>query len=185
MRPSESDQTLDEERPLDLAGRRSPRERLDHDDAPRVLERGEAPGAVLAQVFEARGPDARQRGRLGEHDHRAHDLAPIGIGEPDDRNLGDARLVSEHGFHVAKLFPAAAVGGIAMLKALHGPLPDFMFCPTGGINEADAGDYLAQPNVACIGGSWMVPRSWLQAGEFDKVAAAAARARALVDAAQR
>ena len=89
--------------------------------------------------------------------------------------------LAEHGFQVAKLFPAAAIGGIAMLKALHGPLPEFMFCPTGGIYEADAGDYLAQPNVACIGGSWMVPRAWLQAGEFDKITASAARARAIID----
>lgn len=89
--------------------------------------------------------------------------------------------LAENGFRVAKLFPAGAVGGIAMLKALHGPFPDFMFCPTGGINEADASDYLAQPNVACIGGSWMVPRAWLQAGEFDKITASAARARAIID----
>jgi len=90
--------------------------------------------------------------------------------------------LAEHGFHVAKLFPAATLGGIAMLKALHGPLPDFVFCPTGGIHEADAASYLAQPNVACIGGSWMVPRHWLQAGEFDKVTAAAGRARTLINA---
>lgn len=90
--------------------------------------------------------------------------------------------LAEHGFRVAKLFPAAVVGGTAMLKALQGPLPDFMFCPTGGINEADAADYLAQANVACIGGSWMVPGAWLQAGQFDKVSAAAARARSIVDA---
>ena len=85
-----------------------------------------------------------------------------------------------HGFQLAKLFPAAAVGGIGMLKALHGPLSGFMFCPTGGIGEADAAEYLAQPNVACIGGSWMVPRGWLQSGCFDQVEASAARARALV-----
>jgi 2-dehydro-3-deoxyphosphogluconate aldolase/(4S)-4-hydroxy-2-oxoglutarate aldolase len=90
----------------------------------------------------------------------------------------------EHGFCVAKLFPAAAVGGIAMLKALHGPLPALMLCPTGGINEADAAGYLAQPNVACIGGSWMVPRAWLQAGEWEKVSASAARARTMIDAAR-
>ncbi|OGT58798.1 MAG: 2-dehydro-3-deoxyphosphogluconate aldolase, partial [Gammaproteobacteria bacterium RIFCSPHIGHO2_12_FULL_63_22] len=90
-------------------------------------------------------------------------------------------VLMEHGFRVAKLFPAAAVGGIGMLKALHGPLSDLMFCPTGGISEADAADYLAQPNVACIGGSWMVPRSWLQAGEFGKVRDSAAKARAISD----
>lgn len=90
--------------------------------------------------------------------------------------------LAESGFRVAKLFPAAVVGGIAMLKALHGPLPGLMFCPTGGIGEADAAGYLAQPNVACIGGSWMVPTEWLRAGEFDKVSASAARARAIIDA---
>ena len=68
-----------------------------------------------------------------------------------------------------------------MLKALHGPLPDLVFCPTGGIGEADAGDYLALPNVACVGGSWMVPQAWLQAGDFGKVRVSAARARAIVD----
>ena len=90
--------------------------------------------------------------------------------------------LAEHGFRVAKLFPAAALGGVAMLKALHGPFPEFVFCPTGGIGEVDAADYLAQSNVACIGGSWMLPRDWLQAGDFDKVATAAAAARAIVDA---
>ena len=90
--------------------------------------------------------------------------------------------LAEHGFQVAKLFPAAAVGGIAMLKSLHGPLPDLMFCPTGGIGEADAAGYLAQPNVACIGGSWMVPKSWLHEQQWDKVADSAAKARAIIDA---
>lgn len=90
--------------------------------------------------------------------------------------------LAECGFRVAKLFPAAAVGGITMLKALHGPLPGLMFCPTGGIGEADAAGYLAQPNVACIGGSWMVPRDWIAAGAWDKVTASAARARAIIDA---
>jgi 2-dehydro-3-deoxyphosphogluconate aldolase/(4S)-4-hydroxy-2-oxoglutarate aldolase len=94
-------------------------------------------------------------------------------------------VLAEHGFHVAKLFPAAAVGGLTMLKALQGPLPDFMFCPTGGIGEADAPGYLGQKNVACIGGSWMVPREWLQAGDFAKVTASAARAREIIDAARR
>lgn len=93
--------------------------------------------------------------------------------------------LASQGFRVAKLFPAAAVGGIAMLKALAGPLPDFMFCPTGGIAEADAAAYLAQANVACIGGSWMVPREWLQSGAFDKVTASARQARAIIDSARR
>ncbi len=63
------------------------------------------------------------------------------------------------GFRVCKLFPAAAVGGIG---------------------EHDAAEYLAQPNVLCIGGSWMVPRDWLAAGDYDKVREASAKAAALI-----
>ena len=93
----------------------------------------------------------------------------------------EALALRELGFRVAKLFPAAAVGGLAMLKAMHGPLADMTFCPTGGIGEQDAGDYLAQPNVACIGGSWMVPSGWLRTGEWTRVRESAARARAIID----
>ena len=74
------------------------------------------------------------------------------------------------GFRVCKLFPASAVGGLAMLKGLAGPMSDLKICPTGGITEDNAADYLAQPNVVCIGGSWMVPKDWIDAGEWDKVA---------------
>lgn len=84
------------------------------------------------------------------------------------------------GFRVCKLFPAAAIGGVAMLKALAGPLAGLKFCPTGGIGENEAAEYLAQPNVLCIGGSWMVPREWLAAGDYAKVRASAAHASALV-----
>lgn len=104
---------------------------------------------------------------------------------PGAATASELLTLAEHGFHVAKLFPAAALGGIALLKALRGPLPEFMFCPTGGIGESDACDYLAQPNVACIGGSWMVPRAWMQAGEFEKIAASAVKARAIIDAARK
>src|SRR3546814_15325443 len=73
------------------------------------------------------------------------------------------------GFRVCKLFPANAAGGLAMLKGLAGPLADLTLCPTGGISEDNAAEFLAQPNVACVGGSWMVPRPWLAAGAWDKV----------------
>jgi 2-dehydro-3-deoxyphosphogluconate aldolase/(4S)-4-hydroxy-2-oxoglutarate aldolase len=83
--------------------------------------------------------------------------------------------MAEYGLRVAKLFPAAAVGGLSMLKALQGPLADFQFCPTGGLAEGDAASYLALPNVACIGGSWML------AGEPEKILRSAERCRTLVD----
>jgi len=84
------------------------------------------------------------------------------------------------GFRVCKLFPATAVGGLAMLKGLAGPLADLKLCPTGGIGESTAADYLAQPNVVCIGGSWMVPKDWLANGEWDKVRQSAAKAAGIV-----
>ena len=84
------------------------------------------------------------------------------------------------GFRVCKLFPATAVGGLAMLKGLAGPLSDLKICPTGGIGEDTAADYLSQPNVVCIGGSWMVPNNWIEAGQWDKVAESSAKAATIV-----
>ncbi len=86
------------------------------------------------------------------------------------------------GVHVAKLFPAAALGGIPLLKALQGPLPKMKLCANGGIDEATAAAYLAQPNVLCVGGSWMVPKEWLARGDFDSVREAAVRAAGIVTA---
>lgn len=88
----------------------------------------------------------------------------------------------EHGFDCVKLFPAAALGGIARIKALTGPFPELALCPTGGIAESEAPAYLAQPNVLCVGGSWMLPGDWLADGRFDLIQASAARAASLVAA---
>jgi 2-dehydro-3-deoxyphosphogluconate aldolase / (4S)-4-hydroxy-2-oxoglutarate aldolase len=84
------------------------------------------------------------------------------------------------GFRICKLFPANAVGGLAMLNGLAGPLAELKLCPTGGISEANAMEFLAQPNVVCIGGSWMVPKAWLAAGEWSKVREASSKAAAIV-----
>ncbi|TWG92734.1 2-keto-3-deoxy-phosphogluconate aldolase [Luteimonas sp. J16] len=88
------------------------------------------------------------------------------------------------GFRCCKLFPASAVGGLAMLKGLAGPLGQLKLCPTGGISESNAAEFLAQPNVLCIGGSWMVPKEWLAAGDWARVRESAARAAAIVAAAR-
>src|SRR3546814_20803155 len=66
-------------------------------------------------------------------------------------------FAADQGFNVQKLFPAEAVGGIALLKSLYGPMPDIAFCPTGGINPRNAKDTLALPNVHCVGRSWLTP----------------------------
>ncbi|MDR7192943.1 bifunctional 4-hydroxy-2-oxoglutarate aldolase/2-dehydro-3-deoxy-phosphogluconate aldolase [Luteimonas terrae] len=82
----------------------------------------------------------------------------------------------ERGFRNCKLFPASAVGGLAMLKGLAGPLHDMRFCPTGGISESNAAEFLSQPNVLCIGGSWMLDKGWLEVGDYARVRETAARA---------
>ncbi len=70
------------------------------------------------------------------------------------------------GFSVLKLFPAQQAGGIGMLQALGAPFPDVLFCPTGGITRSTAPDYLALPNVACVGGSWVAPHALLERGDW-------------------
>jgi 2-dehydro-3-deoxyphosphogluconate aldolase/(4S)-4-hydroxy-2-oxoglutarate aldolase len=75
---------------------------------------------------------------------------------PGTATASDIVALLERGITHAKLFPAEVVGGVAALKAFAGPFPQMRFCPTGGINLAKAPGYLAQPNVVCVGGSWMV-----------------------------
>lgn len=70
------------------------------------------------------------------------------------------------GYDTFKLFPAQQAGGIGMLKALGAPFPEVVFCPTGGISRATAPDFLALPNVACVGGSWVAPTDKIRAGDW-------------------
>ncbi|MGW8376403.1 bifunctional 4-hydroxy-2-oxoglutarate aldolase/2-dehydro-3-deoxy-phosphogluconate aldolase [Streptomyces sp. ODS28] len=85
----------------------------------------------------------------------------------------------ERGVSEMKFFPAEAAGGTAYLKSLASPLPQARFCPTGGIDEAKAADYLALPNVGCVGGTWMLPGDALAAKDWDRVTSLAAGASAL------
>ena len=84
----------------------------------------------------------------------------------------------ERGWTMLKFFPAEPAGGRALLGALHGPLPDVSFCPTGGITARSAADYLALPNVICVGGSWMLPRPLIAERRWDDITALAALCRA-------
>ncbi|MDH5176098.1 MAG: keto-deoxy-phosphogluconate aldolase, partial [Gammaproteobacteria bacterium] len=83
------------------------------------------------------------------------------------------------GIDTLKFFPAAQSGGVAMLKALSAPLPQVAFCPTGGITMANAKDYLALPNVLCVGMSSIVTKEWLASGNWEAIRDAAAAAAAL------
>lgn len=76
----------------------------------------------------------------------------------------------EEGFTDLKLFPAAQADGQGLLKALAGPFPEVRFCPTGGITRQSCRDYLALENVACVGGSWLVPDEAVAAGDWARIA---------------
>jgi 2-dehydro-3-deoxyphosphogluconate aldolase/(4S)-4-hydroxy-2-oxoglutarate aldolase len=85
----------------------------------------------------------------------------------------------ERGVREMKFFPAEAAGGTAYLKSLSGPLPQARFCPTGGISPTNAPEYLALPNVGCVGGSWMLPADAVAARDWDRVETLTRQAAAL------
>ncbi|WP_169946241.1 bifunctional 4-hydroxy-2-oxoglutarate aldolase/2-dehydro-3-deoxy-phosphogluconate aldolase [Microbispora sp. H11081] len=91
----------------------------------------------------------------------------------------EAMTLAERGVRELKFFPAEPAGGVSYLKALGGPLPDVRFCPTGGITPSNAPAYLALPNVGCVGGSWLTPRSLVTAGDFTRIEKLASEAAAL------
>jgi len=75
----------------------------------------------------------------------------------------------ENGYQAMKFFPAEASGGIKMLKSIAGPLPQATFCPTGGINPANAGEYLKLANVVCVGGTWMLDKKLIAAQNWSEI----------------
>lgn len=98
---------------------------------------------------------------------------------PGVATASEAMQAADEGFMAQKLFPAQAVGGTALLKALHGPLPDIVFCPTGGINAANARSYLDLPNVKCVGGSWLTPEAAVAGRQWHLITELARQACAL------
>jgi 2-dehydro-3-deoxyphosphogluconate aldolase/(4S)-4-hydroxy-2-oxoglutarate aldolase len=95
---------------------------------------------------------------------------------PGTATASDMVRVLDHGMTHAKLFPAVACGGVEFLRAVAGPIPQLSFCPTGGITEATAPDFLALANVSCVGGSWLVPTARVAARDWPAIEAMAARA---------
>jgi 2-dehydro-3-deoxyphosphogluconate aldolase/(4S)-4-hydroxy-2-oxoglutarate aldolase len=85
----------------------------------------------------------------------------------------------EAGYRQLKLFPAVPAGGVGMLNAIAGPLPDVVFCPTGGISQETAPAFLACRNVACVGGSWMTPKDALESGDWARITSLARAANGL------
>ncbi|MFJ2032130.1 bifunctional 4-hydroxy-2-oxoglutarate aldolase/2-dehydro-3-deoxy-phosphogluconate aldolase [Streptosporangium sp. NPDC087985] len=98
---------------------------------------------------------------------------------PGVATASEVMALAERGLTEMKFFPAEAAGGLPYLKALGGPLPDVRFCPTGGIRLATAPDYLALPNVGCVGGTWLTPADALARGDYARIEKLAAEAAAL------
>jgi len=91
----------------------------------------------------------------------------------------EAMMFFERGFRLLKFFPAEPAGGVEYLKALSGPLPNIRFCPTGGVRADTAPNYLALPNVICVGGSWLTPADMVKAADWNGITALARAAAAL------
>ncbi len=98
---------------------------------------------------------------------------------PGVSSASEVMRASDAGHRFLKLFPATAVGGVALLKGLAGPFPDIAFCPTGGITPETAPQFLALPNVKVCGGSWLTPKEALQAGDWARITRLAREASAL------
>ncbi|MBA4286169.1 MAG: keto-deoxy-phosphogluconate aldolase [Xanthomonadaceae bacterium] len=88
---------------------------------------------------------------------------------PGTMTPSEVLAARDAGFRALKLFPAQPAGGIPLLKALASVFSDVLFCPTGGIDAASAHGYLALPNVACVGGSWLAPQALIAAGDWDGI----------------
>lgn len=88
---------------------------------------------------------------------------------PGTANPSDLEVALSLGLHTVKFFPAEALGGLKLIKAMSAPYGSMKFMPTGGINENNMLDYLANPKVVCCGGSWMVPGDAVAAKDWDRI----------------
>ena len=95
---------------------------------------------------------------------------------PGVATASEIMMAQDGGLSELKFFPAMQAGGPAMLKAWSGPFGDVRFCPTGGVTAANAADFLALPNVVCVGGSWLTPPDVLARGNWAQITALAFQA---------
>ena len=98
---------------------------------------------------------------------------------PGAATASEAMSLADMGYGLLKFFPAEPIGGAAALKALAAPLPGIAFCPTGGIDASNAASYLALPNVAAVGGSWVAPAKLVEKADWDAITALAEAAAAM------
>lgn len=96
---------------------------------------------------------------------------------PGIANSSDIMNLISLGYKSFKFFPAEAAGGINYIKSLNGPFPDIVFCPTGGVNQENATEWLKQNNVICVGGSWIIPSNYEDYNEIERRALLASKLR--------
>jgi 2-dehydro-3-deoxyphosphogluconate aldolase/(4S)-4-hydroxy-2-oxoglutarate aldolase len=148
----------------------------------------EVPGAIVGAGTIRSAADARAAARAGA----VFGVSPGYTAEvgaacreaglpllPGVATASEVMAAQADGLSFLKFFPATAAGGIPLLKALAGPFPDVVFCPTGGITLQTAPDFLSLPNVKVCGGSWLTPADAVKAGDWDRITRLAAEAAAL------
>lgn len=153
-----------------------------------MAEMAKVPGAVVGSGT-CRTPDDLKASQDAGCQFMVSPGAPVALLEaaeqvsipllPGIASPTEAMAASLMGYSYLKFFPAEAMGGAPVLKSFASPLPDLVFCPTGGVTIANAPTYLGLPNVICVGGSWVVPEAAIRAGDFETVRRLAAEAAGL------
>ncbi|MBT1449385.1 bifunctional 4-hydroxy-2-oxoglutarate aldolase/2-dehydro-3-deoxy-phosphogluconate aldolase [Glaciecola sp. XM2] len=95
---------------------------------------------------------------------------------PGISNISDLMKANDAGYDHLKFFPAEAAGGVKALKSIGGPFPNTVFCPTGGISPSNYLEYLALPNVKCVGGSWLAPNDVIEEKRWSSITELASKA---------
>ena len=145
----------------------------------------EVPGAVVGAGTVRSAEDAKAAARAGARFAVSPGFT-VSVGRAC-RDLGlpllpgvatgsEIMLAQEEGYEALKFFPALQAGGTSMLKAWAGPFAEVKFCPTGGVSPQNAREFLALPNVACVGGSWLTPADAMAAGDWGRITALAREA---------
>jgi 2-dehydro-3-deoxyphosphogluconate aldolase/(4S)-4-hydroxy-2-oxoglutarate aldolase len=139
----------------------------------------EVPDAVVAAGTVLTAKDLKRAAKAGARFAFSPGLADFMLEDgpipmvPGVATASEVMKALEADISILKFFPAAAAGGVGALKGLHGPFADVAFCPTGGIDAANAAQFLALPNVLCVGGSWVAPAKLIEAGDWAAIEALA------------
>ena len=150
----------------------------------------EVPQAIVGAGTVLSRADLRAAGAAGARFAVSPGIAPelLAAGHESDLELlpgvmtpSEVMAAAAAGYDTLKFFPAAQAGGVEMLRAWAGPFPRMRFCPTGGITLANAPDYLALPNVCCVGGSWIASAERVHAQDWPAITRLAQQARRLRD----